>query len=447
MGQGDHRCRRAWGGARPGVSMLALLAVLLATGSATSGIVAAGSRGAGQVTLSLWPSGQGRIDATPAGGATTRCDFATVLDSGVPCAVPVASGTKVKLVATPEPGAARPDLLTPDPVFAHWSRFDCKGAAPCTFTMGSSNEWVSATFSPLQLEVGIAGDGKVQVEGADGSLADLDCTPLVDPAGNQRRFGDRDCHGAFPADRPVVLVATPATAGDPIRWGQGCAPAGGDPSSSTCTVTMSNIRTFAAVAFGDPTVVFPPDFPFRISATLAVVLGGLGHGKVTGGGSDVNGNAWAIDCGQACSALVGYQTPATLTAAADAGSRFVRWQGVCATGQACTFDAGSIATVEALFTTPAAPFAPRLSSVAARKTQSGRRVLFTVTVDRPAQATVSLSKGGKTVVGLSLRLRLGRNLVRLPVPRTAVRGVYRLSAVVAASGESRTLAGSVKVPR
>ena len=41
---------------------------------------AAGSRPAGAaildpVTLNLWPSGQGKIEATPAGGSTTTCDY------------------------------------------------------------------------------------------------------------------------------------------------------------------------------------------------------------------------------------------------------------------------------------------------------------------------------------------------------------------------------------
>jgi hypothetical protein len=410
------------------------------------GVVATGGLAADQVTLSVWPSGQGRIAVTPANGSTVDCDFTTALDTEVPCAIPVPKGSKVTLVATPEPNVSRTDLLTPDPKFVHWSRFGCGSSGPCTFTV-DANDWISGTFTPLQLEVGINGEGTVQVKQSAGNLSTLDCSPLVDPAGNTRTFGDKNCHGAFPADHPLTLVATPTVAGDPVRWGPGCEPPGSDPASATCTVTMTNIRTFARVAFGDPNTVTPPDFPFQISATLEVVPAGSGHGTVSGKGNDVNGNPWSIDCGKVCTSFLGYQTDATLNAEPDPGSRFVRWEGVCSTTPTCTLSAGSIATVEALFTSPAAPFLPRLSNVKARRTRAGRAVYLVLTVDRAAQAEMRLRHGAVTVAKQTVSLPAGRSSVRLRVPRGAKAESDLLSAVVIADGDTKTLTRIVRIPR
>jgi hypothetical protein len=432
--------RRAPGSTLRAVGAAALLGLILAS------VAARGAGAADQVTLSVWPAGQGRIAVTPAGGSTVDCDFTTALDSEVPCSIPVPRGSNVTLVATPEPNASRADLLTPDPKFVHWSRFSCKGTGPCTFTV-DANDWISGTFTPLQLEVGINGEGTVQVKRPDGSLGSLDCSPLVDPAGTVRTFGEKNCHGAFPADRPVTLVATPAVAGDQVRWGPGCEPPGSDPATATCTVTMTNIRTFARVAFGDPETVTPPDFPFQIAATLEVVPAGSGHGTVSGKGDDVDGNPWSIDCGKVCTSFLGYQTDATLKAEADPGSRFVRWDGVCSTSPTCTLSAGSIATVEALFTTPAAPFLPRLSNVNARRTRSGRSLSLMLTVDRGAQADVRLLRGTVTVTKEVVSLHTGRTSVRLRVPRGARAGSDLLSVAITADGDTKRLTRTVRIPR
>jgi PASTA domain/Divergent InlB B-repeat domain len=158
------------------------------------------------------------------------------------------------------------------------------------------------------------------------------------------------CTGEFPAEEQVTLTANPTTSGDSIQWKEGfCEPEGS--SSSKCIVTMTNIRTFASVAFGnDPDTQLPlepPDLPFQISPKVKVTRTGDGHGKVTGSG---------IDCGAKCSEVFGYQSRVTLTAKAlDAGSRFVRWVGVCATDETCRFNAGSVTNVEARFDPLQAP--------------------------------------------------------------------------------------------
>ena len=193
------------------------------------------------MTLYLWPSGQGKIEATPAGGSTVTCTDTDILSTN-PCPVILERGSSVTVKATAESG------LVPPSTFVHWSRSACEGTEPCTFAVDDDGDWLAAIFTPLRLEVGIGGDGTVEVESPPASALDCEQPPI---------FGDRTCTGSFAAEQQVVLVAKPKTTGDPIRWkpGTSCEPEGGDYSSSKCTVTMTNIRTFASVAFGDPLTV------------------------------------------------------------------------------------------------------------------------------------------------------------------------------------------------
>jgi hypothetical protein len=228
------------------------------------------------VTLRLWPAGRGRIDAVPEGGAAVSCDFATTLASTTACEVKVQRGTRVTLTATAEPDAQTPSQ------FVRWTSFGCKGTGPCTITVDEDGDWVAAIFTPLRLEVGINGAGTVSVESPSGGV--LDCADAVG-------FGDHTCSGQFAAEQQVVLVAKPTNATDAIRWRPGC-----DAQGARCTVAMTNIRTFASVAFGEQPDG-PPFFPFQITARIRVVRAGTGTGTVSGSGKDINDNAWSIDCG------------------------------------------------------------------------------------------------------------------------------------------------------
>jgi PASTA domain/Divergent InlB B-repeat domain len=269
------------------------------------------------VCLWLWPAGYGRIDATPEGGSTITCDYTTILDMQNPCPVPVPRGLSVTVAATAEP--------TQPSTFVHWSRAECPGTEPCTFTPAEEDEWVAAIFTPLTLEVGIEGEGTVEAPG----LSPPPCPPT---------WAAQVCTGTFEAEQQVTLTATPTVGGTAIHWRPGfCEPEGGDYSSSKCTVTMTNIRTFASVAFGD---LEPPFVPFQISVKVKVARIGSGHGRVTGSG---------IDCGASCSQIFGYQSRVTLKADAEAGSKFVRWVGVCTTDETCRFSAGSVTTLQARF--------------------------------------------------------------------------------------------------
>jgi hypothetical protein len=139
-----------------------------------------------------------------------------------------------------------------------WSRFDCGLSRTCTFVPDADFDWITAIFTPLQLEAGVEGSGTVATAGP-GSPVALACDPGLS-------FGTTTCHGVRPADTDVTLIAQGAS----TRWGRGCEPTGDDPTSSTCTVSMCKVRTLAAVAFDGVT---PSEFPFQIATKVRVLKG------------------------------------------------------------------------------------------------------------------------------------------------------------------------------
>jgi hypothetical protein len=420
------------------------------------------------VTLRLWPAGQGRIDVTQDGAPVGSCDFLYVIDNEGACLVQVAAGTPVTVTASPEPGAellvpeeqdALPDFPVPHPSFVRWTRSECVGTGPCTFTPDDDLDWVGAVFTPLQLEVGLddsaMGTGTVGVLSPAGTVGSLPCGPTAFPDGTS------ECHGAFPADSSVVLVPS----GEPATWGPGCDSVAGDPPR--CTVVVNNIRTFASLAFNG---LVAPSFPFNITARLHIALAGSGHGRVTGDG---------LDCGTQCTSdSVTYQSPVTLNATADPGSHFVRWEGVCSTDPVCAFSGGSETRVGAVFDGPAgttttatvvttAPpvvtttgttssvttaivvsaFSPRIQQARAKRLAGHRIVVVTLVVDRLAGATLRLSKNGRAIATTHWELHPGRTLAKLRVPKALKAGRCRLQVRIVAGGASRTFTTAVKIGR
>ena len=141
----------------------------------------------------------GRDELTP-----SPCGFTAVLERGaaVACEVVVTVGTPVTLRAVAEPNATVPERpgerragLPPvaQPTFVRWSRFDCGTAATCTFTptAESDGDWITALFSPLQLQVGVFGVGNLTFRRSDGGVVQPQCPSGVG-------FGDRTCHAAPP---------------------------------------------------------------------------------------------------------------------------------------------------------------------------------------------------------------------------------------------------------
>jgi hypothetical protein len=464
-----------------------LLGSLLVVGMrASQAVVAGGATPGTPIHLSLWPAGKGQIkvmqngvpviptqqDGSPIPGGL--CDFVFVLQQTTPCDVVVVAGTPVTLTALIEPDVVIPggltdkvpDLIAAQPAFKRWTVSGCEGTGPCTFTPDGDSDWVGAIFTPLQLQVGINGAGTVGVQGPGGGL---DPQFICGQPGDPVDFLDattRVCHGRYAADSSVVLVASPDNLNAPFVWGEGCQTAGNPP---TCTVEMTNLRTFGVVGFGDPGLFPPPGFPFKISPQVRVALDGSGHGRVTGSG---------YDCGSLCTNGFSYQDRVTLQATPDPGSQFIHWQGVCSTDPICSFSAGSATLVKAVFdvppatqpsttsttsttstpsttsttstttvTTTAGPLAARLGTVSMKR-RAGRRVLqLTLVTDRAARATLRFSRHRRTIRVKQLSLHPGRTLVQLAIPRTLKPGRYQLLVRVIAGHEVRTFPTSVTIGR
>lgn len=432
----------------------AVLVALVVVGIRASAPTAAGAAASDQVILRLWPAGQGRIEATQGGSLVASCDFVAVVQTDAPCEVPVTVGAPLTLTAIAEPGVPRPDAAllpdfpAPQPSFVRWTVGGCEGTGPCTLIPTGDSDWVGAIFTPLQLEVGVAGTGTVGVLGANGGVDALNCT--------QGSFGDTTCHALEPADASLVLVAS----GDqPIAWGAGCDRDAGNPAR--CTVTMSNLTTFASVAMG--AFSSAPNFPYLLVPHVRVVLAGTGQGHVTGSG---------FDCGSVCGTDPIYQDRVTLTATPDAGSHFVGWKGACSTTPVCSFIAGATTLVQAVFdvatsTTVTLPPPPppsigtpitsgKAKSVAITSfssrfaiqwKQSRVRGDLVVSGSAPSAGTyvVTLTKDKKTKVRASLKLKAGKFSRKLDLPAKLLPGTYRVALLppgskVAAASRSLTLA-------
>ena len=450
----------------------------LALATAAGGLLGSVARGTpgDTITLQVWPAGQGRIEVTQTGRDIEPCDFTDILanESGA-CQRSVTSGTPVTLTAVAEPNTTIatdlnkkvPDYPTGDSTFVRWSRDDCAASTACTFTPDTDLEWITAFFSPLELEVGINNGGttsngdSVQVVQGGGPLT------CVDGPDASFEGADRACHGLYPVDASLVLHAQPYVAGTPNTWGAGCEPDNADPGSANCTVTLSNIRTFATIAFGIG--VEPPQFPFQIEPRLTVRLAGSGHGRVTGTGN--------IDCGSSCSADLSYQAKVTLTATAEAGSTFAGWRGVCSTNPTCVFAAGSATSISAVFDHASAPptttgsttqptttsppptgttsttpvtkpkTALRARLAAVRTTGSGARrtLLVTLVVNHATRVNTKLLWHGQTRAHARYAVPKGKNTLRLPLGRGLKPGWYRLVLSVGSGTGKRTLTRPVRL--
>jgi hypothetical protein len=435
----------------------------------------AGPATAGAVPLELWPAGAGRIEVRQGGAPPSTCSYVeddatrpgAVTPRQAACLVDVAAGTPVTVTAIPGPLSSDPSLddLFPDfpPVssaFVRWSRVGCSGSS-CTFTPDPGGEWVTAEFTPLQLEIALVGGGTVSAR-ADGAPLTLSCSPP--PAAGF--FGDVTCHALVAAGAKVELTASSGSA-----WGPECEPSSG---AATCIVSMTNTATFARVAFGGAAL---PDLPFKISPTIRVLRAGTGEGRVTGSG---------IDCGTKCSELFDFQAHVKLAADPSPGSTFTRWEGVCSSSPSCEFSAGSATVVRAVFDVPQRPTAPgkpsdkrpkkpankrprkpadkaakkrtddrtagrvrelgaRFARVTVRGHGSRRTVTASIVVARASRARARLMRRAKTVAARGFALRRGRNTLRLRVPRSAKPGVYRLSLRIAAGREHGTLNRAVRI--
>ena len=189
-----------------------------------------------------------------------------------------------------------------------------------------------------------------------------------------------------------------------------------------------------------------------ISVEFKLRKSGNGSGRVTASG---------LDCGTVCSASFGFGKAIALTANPDDGSLFGGWNGVCARTQlTCTFPAGPITSIRAVFTrdaiaptTPGVPVGrqphpdePRdLVGRVDRQRQGQRAIASTSTTRGRRDAGHGVHAGGPEVRP-ALRGRRGRGRhARQPLAagerRRARRGRARSPRVWRASGSGAS-AGS-----
>jgi len=174
--------------------------------------------------------------------------------------------------------------------------------------------WLDTTLGPIHWESPIVVNGRLYVTDENAHLLAYEPTSFVltvatsgagagsvtsDPAGIAC---GAVCAASFAFGTAVTLTASPSGSSMFLGWsGDGCAGTG------TCQVTMDQARSVMAT--------------FALNTYLMTVTkAGTGTGTVTSSPA-------GIACGGTCGASFNYDTPVTLTAAADPGSTFTGWSG------------------------------------------------------------------------------------------------------------------------
>ena len=321
-----------------------IVAAALGGGALTTLTVATLALGAGAtssalVTLQVAPRGPGSVSAgSTSGGATQLC---TVNDAGNACTFSYEQGTTVRLTATAED----------EKRFFGWSEPDCGTSNPCTVRLDEALTSIVAVFSPLRLGVKFSPEAK-----ADG--ASVSAVPPGQPC-PLSELDDEDavfCSEYAPHTRVALTVSQGKTSFRSWNREKGeyfCEPA----TATTCTIAVEDQPTWAAARFADEAE--EPQPPTSISVEFKLRKSGNGSGRVT---------ASKLDCGTVCRTSYGFGRPVTLTANPDDGSLFDGWNGVCARTQlTCTFPAGPITSIRAVFVRDAiAPTTPGALVVGSR---------------------------------------------------------------------------------
>jgi hypothetical protein len=273
-----------------------LLAFNSAGSSAYSNEACASARATIQTfALSVTKTGSGTITSTPAG-----------ITCGTDCSETYASGSSVKLTATPAVGST----------FAGWSGDpDCSDGS-VTMNAGKT---CTATFNLVPQTFALTINLLKTMTAAGTGSGTVTSTPAGINCGT-------DCSENYASGTSVKLTATPAAGSTFAGWS-------GDPDCSDGLVTMNAGKTC------DATFNLTPQ-TFALSITKA------GSGTVTS-------TPAGIACGTDCSESYKSGTVVILTATPATGSAFAGWSGgLCSGTDPCAVTVSANTSVMATFDQP-----------------------------------------------------------------------------------------------
>ena len=337
---------------RPLVVAAALVGAFAASFLLAALAFASGSHGSAVVTLQIAPRGLGTVSVRPLGSNPDGDCIGSDNTDSQSCFLTYNRGDKVKLTASSDRGRT----------LSSWSTPDCPGTGECDLTLDDDVTSIVALFDPLRLGV------QFSTPGAGTVTAD----PAGTPCGADEQLGEGITCLKYAPGTKVKLTVT-NTGGTFDHWKSGCEPT----NAMTCTITVDDETTWAGAHFvGDPDG--DPPLPTTIDVQFHLKRGGTGSGRVS---------ASDLDCGTVCTRQYGYGKTITLTAAADQGSVFSGWNGVCPKTQTtCTFPVGPVTSIKAVFdhdsTPPSSPDALTVTS----QTRTGLQITWAAAKDNVAVA-------------------------------------------------------------
>ena len=241
------------------------------------------------VAVTKTGNGSGSISSVPAG-----------ISCGATCSTSYNYNTPITLTASADTGST----------FTGWQGDCTANGSSCTTTVTGARN-VTATFTLITYTVAVTktGNGSGVITSTPGNI---DCGAT--------------CSTSYNYNTPITLTASANTGSTFTGWEGNCTANG-----SSCTTTVTGTRNVTATFT-------------LITYTVSVTKTGNGAGSIT---SEPSG----IDCGETCSTSLDYNTPVTLTAAADTGSTFTGWEGDCTVdGLTCTTTVTGTRDVTATFT-------------------------------------------------------------------------------------------------
>ena len=217
------------------------------------------------------------------------------IDCGADCSEDYLTGTNVTLTATADAGNK----------FTGWTGACTGSTTTCTVSMLAAKS-VAATFKPLLAFT-------VSKNGTGGGLV------TSSPTGINCGI---DCDENYAQDTSITLIAKADTGSVFKGWSGACT------GTTTCVVSLTEAKAVTATF---------DKITYELKATLS------GDGKVTSAPA-------GIDCGTDCAEIYNTGTSVVLTAAANAGSRFVGWSGSCSgTAATCNVSMTAAKAVTATF--------------------------------------------------------------------------------------------------